>query len=139
MNRLLVDTGPLVAILSEKDHYHGACVEVLHAVTPPLRTCWPVITEAAWLLRTQPAAIERLLHGCSSGFLAIAPLDSEDAAPIARILKRYQDLKPELADASLVWLAERESIDTVFTLDQRDFGVYRIGRNRPFKLTPSFL
>jgi predicted nucleic acid-binding protein len=53
---------------------------------------------------------------------------------IADVMKRYADIRPQLADAALVYLAEREGIDTIFTLDQRDFSVYRSGRRRPFRI-----
>jgi len=51
-------------------------------------------------------------------------------------MKRYEDIRPQLADAALVYLANREQIDTIFTLDQRDFAIYRSGRNRAFNIVP---
>jgi predicted nucleic acid-binding protein len=51
-------------------------------------------------------------------------------------MKEYEDIRPQLADAALVYLAEREGIDTIFTLDRRDFGVYRSARKRPFRIVP---
>jgi len=64
------------------------------------------------------------------------PLSSLEARPIADLLKKYESMGPQLADASLVHLADRESIDTIFTLDRRDFSVYRSARNRRFRLIP---
>ena len=69
MNRVLLDTGPLVAILSERDEHHDECVEQLRQLTPPLLTCWPVITEAAWLLRLDVTAVQRMLAGFDVGLL----------------------------------------------------------------------
>lgn len=51
-------------------------------------------------------------------------------------MKRYSGMPPKLADAALVYLAEREGIHTIFTLDRRDFSIYRFGRNRKFRLIP---
>jgi len=136
VRRVLVDTGPLVAILSDADEHHEACVEMLHSLPGPLFSCWPVITEAVWLLRRFPTAVDRLLRSLHSGFLEILPLTSLEAEGIAKIINRYANLRPQLADAALVYLAIRDNIDTVFTLDRRDFSVYRGARNRPFKLIP---
>ena len=138
--RVLVDTGPLVAILSSVDEHHAACVKALQQLPGPLFSCWPVITEAVWLLRSHPPAIQRLLRSCFSekpgGFLELLPLAGAEASAIAEVMKQYQDLRPQLADAALVYLAEREGIDTIFTLDGRDFGVYRSAQKRAFRLVP---
>lgn len=67
--QVLADTGPLVAIVSPDDHYHKPCVSTLDHLSSPLLTCWPVITEAAWLLRGFPLGFERLLGSMSEGFL----------------------------------------------------------------------
>ena len=136
MRHVLVDTGPLVAILSKDDHRHEDCVEALRSIPAPLLTCWPVLTEAAWLLRSQPLAVEALLRGGTAGLFRILPLTEKDSADIATLLRKYSQLKPQLADAALVHLAQREKIGTVFTLDRRDFNVYRPGRGRAFQILP---
>jgi uncharacterized protein len=63
-------------------------------------------------------------------------LNAADLPPIAAILKQYQSLGPQLADAALVHLANREQTNRVFTLDRRDFSVFRDAQNRPFELLP---
>jgi predicted nucleic acid-binding protein len=136
VNRVLVDTGPLVAILSRNDQFHEPCTQALKDFAPPLYTCWPVLTEAAWLLRFDPSAVEKLLRAGASGLYRILPLGEEDGVSIAAILKQYRRLKPQLADAALVHLARRESIETVFTIDQRDFRVYRPAAHRTFRIVP---
>lgn len=138
--RVLVDTGPLVAILSSVDEHHAACVQALQQLPGPLFSCWPVITEAVWLLRSHPRAVQRLLRSCSSGkpagFIELLSLSGEEATAIADLMKQYESLRPQLADASVVHLAHREGIDTIFTLDRRDFAVYRAGNRRPFRIVP---
>ncbi len=133
---VLVDTGPLVAILREADQYHDLCVRTLTELREPLLSCWPVITEAAWLLRRHSRAVEKLLLGSTGSFLELAHVSGAEAVPIADIMTRYAGLRPQLADATLVYLAGREKIDTIFTLDRRDFLVYRSARKRPFRLIP---
>ena len=136
MRRVLVDTGPLVSILLARDEHHDRCLRALESIQPPMLTCWPVLTEAAWLLRREPSAVKRLLLSIQEGWLEPAALDASAAAPIARILEKYRTLDAQLAEAALLHLAERERIDTIFTLDQRDFSVYRIGGRRRFRIVP---
>jgi uncharacterized protein len=135
VRRVLVDTGPLVAILSSSDEHHEACVEALRNLPGPLLSCWPVITEAVWLLHAYPKAVQRLLASIDGRFLALLPLSGAEAGGIAEVMKKYQDIRPQLADAALVYLAGREEIDTIFTLDRRDFSVYRTAR-RSFRVVP---
>jgi uncharacterized protein len=136
MRRVLVDTGPLVAILSPDDADHELCVKELHRLPTPLFSCWPVITEAAWLLRGSPHAVRQLLGSIDGGVLSLLPLAGAEGAPIAALMKKYEDLSPQLADAALVYLAGRERIKTVFTLDRRDFSVYRGNRRHAFTIVP---
>jgi len=136
VKRVLVDTGPLIAILSRADQYHEICVETLRHLPGPLFSCWPVITEAAWLLRAYPTAVQQLLRSADSGFLELLPLAGEEGEALAEVMKTYADIRPQLADAALVYLADREGIDTIFTLDRRDFSVYRSGGKRPFRIVP---
>ena len=81
-------------------------------------------------------------HGLRRGLCSDAasrlgrPLAGADARPIAAVMKKYEGMRPQLADAALVYLADRDGIDTIFTLDQRDFTVYRSARKRPFRIVP---
>ena len=136
MTRVLVDTGPLVAILSRDDQYHDACVAALRKMSGPLFSCWPVVTEAAWLLRNSPRAVQQLLRGIDGGFLELLPIAGSEADAVADLMKQYEEIRPQLADVSLVYLAIRERIETIFTLDRRDFSIYRSGRKRGFRLLP---
>jgi uncharacterized protein len=136
IDRILVDTGPLVAILSREDAHHEECVEALRQMTGPLYTCWPVITEAAWLLRHSARAVRQLLNSVDGGFLELLPLAGKDPQRIAATMKKYESIRPQMADAALVYLACRERIETVFTLDRRDFSVYRTSGRRAFRILP---
>ena len=137
MTRILVDTGPLVAILSREDAHHRSCVAALREMSAPLLSCWPVITEAAWLLRRSPRAVQQLLASLDTGLLELLPLAGTEGKAIASLTKKYESIRPQLADATLVYLAGRERIETIFTLDRRDFSIYRTTRRRAFRIVPA--
>jgi predicted nucleic acid-binding protein len=135
--RVLVDTGPLIAIVSESDEFHEACAEQLHALPAPLVTCLPCLTEAAWLLRSTPHAFDHLLQGFDEGLFELGSVDAQGLPWIGQFMRRYRAIGAQLADACLCYLADGLKIDTIFTLDRRDFQVYRRKGGKPFKLLPS--
>lgn len=131
MRGVLVDAGPLVALLDRRDDEHTRSVEALQAIRDPLMTVWPAVTEAMHLLRGSSRAQAALWEMLESAVVELLPLDSDDVPRMAELMHKYRDLPMDLADAALVRVAERERIRHVFTLDQRDFRVYRpqgIGR-----------
>jgi len=136
MKRVLVDTGPLVAIMLRADEHHKICVDTLRDLPGPLFSCWPVITEAAWLLRGHRGVVQQLLDSVAGGFLEILPLQSAEASEIGKVMEKYRNIRAQLADAALVYLAERDGFDVVFTLDRRDFSVYRVGRKGVLRIVP---
>lgn len=133
---VLLDTGPLVALLASRDAYHRPCVDTFAKLTPPLLTCWPVLTEAAWLLRGQPRPLDHIQKAHAAGMFRLVHLDGDDLAPIAEIMRRYEDARVQFADATIAHLAEREGIYTVFTTDRRDFSLIRLKRNRALRIIP---
>ncbi len=134
--RVLIDTGPIVSILSAIDQNHQRCLNELAILRPPLLTSWPVVTEAQWLLRRDKVAVDSLFQAFQDGLLALLPVDEAAMPWLGRFMQRYSSIEPDLADASLVYLAEREAIETIFTLDNRDFSIYRFGKNRRFTIIP---
>ena len=123
---VLLDTGPIVALLHKGDSHHAACVEEAKRLKRrQLLTTWPVLTEAAWLLRTRPRAVGKLLAATAAGTFQLAALEASAASWIADFFERYSDREPQLADATLVYLAEQRDIETVFTVDRTGFSVYR--------------
>jgi predicted nucleic acid-binding protein len=134
--RALGDTGPLIALYSEHDADRERCRQALDRLIPPLLTCWPVLTEAAWILRKRPEGLQRIFAGFSDGLFALLSLDSGDLAAIAGLMRRYESSNVQFCDVALAHLAEREGIHTVFTLDWRDFSMIRLERNRALTLIP---
>jgi hypothetical protein len=132
---VLVDAGPLVALLDRSDPDHQACRSALTAVRDPLATVWPAVTEAMYLLGrvSWPAqdALWELLEE-----VRILPLEPRDTRRMRALMEKYRSLPMDLADAALVAVAEREMIRAIFTLDGRDFGVYRPARIGRFSVIP---
>lgn len=136
MRGVLVDAGPLVALIDRSDPHHTACLKSLQAVRDPLFTVWPAVTEAMYLLGFAWQAQEALWEMLECGAVNLLPLVHDDHHRMRELIEKYHDLPMDLADAALVHVAEREKIKRVFTLDRKDFGVYRpVGLGR-FTLLP---
>jgi uncharacterized protein len=133
-DRVIVDAGPLVAILNRLDSHHRECHELGLELPQPLLTTWPVIAEAAWLLRKTPGGVSGLLKMVSEGLLDCYPLDAVAAKWMDELLIKFADQNIQLADVSLLYVAEKEQIENVFTLDRRDFVLFRLAGNRPIRL-----
>ncbi|MGH6691814.1 MAG: type II toxin-antitoxin system VapC family toxin [Gammaproteobacteria bacterium] len=133
---MLVDAGPLVALLDQADPEHEACVAALKTLREPLVTVWPAFTEAMYLLGPSWRGQKALWSRLETDALALAPLDETDAPRMRELMEKYHDLPMDLADAALVRVAERDSLTQVFTLDRKRFSVYRPGRRRRFSIVP---
>jgi len=66
----------------------------------------------------------------------ILQLDGTDLPRMRELMRKYRDLPMDLADAGLVRVAERERISRVFTIDRRDFELYRPRGVRRFTIIP---
>lgn len=133
---ILIDAGPLVALVDASDQHHRRCAHALRTIREPLLTVWPAIAEALYLLLDLPRAREAVLEMLERRVVGIAVLDSLDLPRIRELMRKYANRPMDLADAALVRVAERDGIETVFTVDEKDFGVYRINGRRRFKLLP---
>ena len=136
MKPVLLDTGPIVALLDSSDKYHRACVEAISQTRTPLVTCEPVIAESCYLLRRIPQAVEAVLENVASGVFVIPLPLSQIARDVVRIIRSYRDRNVDLADACLVHLANDLGTGDILTLD-RDFEIYRWGRRNSFRLLVS--
>ncbi len=123
-----MDTGPLVAWFDRGDADHKRVAELLDHFSGQLLTTWPVLTEVCHLLpeRLVPA----FMRWVAQGGVFLVEMPAAVASVLASRMEKYADLPMDLADASLVWLAEHLELDQVLTLDERDFGVYRTERGQ---------
>ena len=133
---ILVDAGPLVALVSRSDEWHGQCPAASKSFREQVLTVWPAVMEAVFLVRRSIVAQSEVLQIIESGEVRFAELDRSDVPRIRELIAKYRDLPMDLADAALVRVAERERIQTIFTLDRRDFEIYRPARIGRFHVVP---
>lgn len=133
----LIDTGPLVAFFDKDDRYHNLCVEVLKKIREPLITTWPVLTECFYLLNFSWEVQDSLWLFIRRGGIEIYPLEKELLTHCRELMKQYRDLPMDLADATLVALADAVLVPKIFTLDHKDFSIYRFKQKKRFTLIPS--
>lgn len=136
MRSALVDANALVGYLDPDDGLHERALTGLSATTGDLVTTWPALTEALHLLgRKGWAPQEALLTMLGDGELKVAGLGAEDVPRLTALMRKYRNRPMDLADASLIRVAERDGIDTIVTLDH-DFQVYRAAGIGALKILP---
>jgi predicted nucleic acid-binding protein len=134
---ILTDAGPLVAIIDRGEADHARCVAALEGLERPMVTTWPAFTEAMYLLGAAAGwqGQEPLWRMVKQAHLQIRELTPKMVERMAALMEKYRDLPMDLADASLVALAEALGLNRIFTLDTH-FRVYRLPRDRSFTLVP---
>jgi uncharacterized protein len=136
MRSVLVDAGPLVALIDRADPYHRACREALATIRDPLASAWPAFTEAMYLLRSSAEARGALWEMINVGGVRLLDLGHDDCPRMRELMWKYRDRPMDLADTALVRVAERERLRRVFTTDRQDFEVYRPDRLARFEILP---
>lgn len=134
---ILVDAGPLIALIHEDDNEHERCRDAFATMDEPLGTVWPVVAEAMHLLSFSWRAQEALWDMMETGALEILPIGIDDVPRMKELMRKYRDLPMDLADAALVRVAERQRLRQIFTLDRRDFQIYKPSRIGRFIIFPS--
>ncbi|MBM3340766.1 MAG: PIN domain-containing protein [Betaproteobacteria bacterium] len=133
MPSILVDTGPLVALASRRDHWHARCVRFLQNYRGELITTWPVLTEFSHLVDT-PASLQQLQAWAQRGSLRIHAMGHDELKHVVDWMARYADRPMDLADASLVHVACVTGVQEVWSIDRADFETYRLPNRRRFRL-----
>jgi hypothetical protein len=132
----LVDTGALLALLDRDDRWHQRCAEAFATLRLPLATSAAVLAELVHLLGDDRRELTAAWGLLRSGAVTVLPIDDVDLPELEALMKRYADRPMDFADATLVHLARRERLNTVFTVDQDDFETYRIDGRKRFRIVP---
>jgi uncharacterized protein len=124
---IIADTGFWLALLDKKDTYHHQADQALQQYDEPLITTWCVITETCYLLLNRKGVQTQIkfINNLNQGLFSIFHLDPTHGLRISQLMTKYADLPMDLADASLVILAEHLGHGRIFSVDYRDFNTYR--------------
>jgi len=136
MRNVLLDTGPLVALLDRSERNHERCVGFLESFAGRLVTTEAVLTEAIYLLRNVPSGPSACLRFVAQGGATVVPASMRAFERCIALMEKYSDVPMDFADAGLVALAEELGAPEVFTLDLRGFGAYRLADKRGFTIWP---
>ena len=132
------DTGVLVALLDKRDPKHEICLNATRLLpSGPLLTTWPCFTEAIYLLGKTGGYHyqERLWSLRSSGRLQIMEIATEEADRMESLMRKYQNVPMDVADASLIAMMESRGMNKIFTIDS-DFYIYRLAGASTLEVTP---
>ena len=133
----LVDAGPLIALANPDDPDHLECVRAAETVSVPLVTSWPSFTEAMHLVCRVLGWLGKsaLLQLILEQKLLVWSIEDGDLPRLADVMEQYRDRPMDLADATLLILAENHGFDRIFSLDS-DFYIYRMANGRTLEVIP---
>ena len=131
---ILADTGYWIALLDRDDRHHARAVEVSRSLREPLVVTWPVLTETTYFLgaRYGAGAVARFLELGERDGYRVHAFDERDLPRLRALVEKYADLPMDLADASLVLLAQDSGEGRILSTDERDFRTYRFKNRKPF-------
>jgi len=132
----LIDTGAFLALVDRTDKWHSACLETLNQIRLPLLTSEAVLTEVFHLVGNNHRHSESAWKFIRSGAVVMTAIAHKELPLLHELMTRYSD-RMDFADATLVHLASRESLSTIFTIDFADFETYRIDGRKRFRIVPS--
>jgi uncharacterized protein len=132
---LIIDSGFFIALLNKKDQYHHqATCQIRSLSDRKWVTTWAIMTEVSHVLAKERAfhVMQRMLNLCENGGLTLFHIDTHHIPRLKQLMEKYQDLPIDLADASLILLAEELGHGEIVSTDKRDFGAYRWKNHKPF-------
>lgn len=132
---VIVDTGFWLALANRNDQYHVPARRQLAQIREPLITTWPVVTETCYILlhRLGGNAQRAFIDSYVAGAFELFDLTPAHGPRISELMRKYESLPMDLADASLVIVAETIGEGRILSTDTRDFGTYRWKSRKPFR------
>ncbi|SMD33758.1 hypothetical protein SAMN04488029_1650 [Reichenbachiella faecimaris] len=128
MKSILIDAGPLIALFDRSDKYHSRALDFIKKYEGQLWTTWPVVTEVSQMLDFSTKAQIAFLKWIERGGLRLFDLNENHLRRLVDLTQKFDDVPMDLADASLVVVAEVKGQKEIATIDS-DFYIYRDIRN----------
>jgi uncharacterized protein len=132
----VIDTGAILALLDRNDRWHEPCKNALRQMRLPLLTSQAVLTELFHLVGDSRAEMDSAWKFIRSGALILGTIEDVELPQLRTLMSRYWDRPMDFADATLVHLSNRESLNVILTVDQDDFATYRLDGKRRFRVLP---
>ncbi len=135
--KALIDTGAILALLDRDDRWHHPCVDIFSSFRLPLFTSAAVLTELFHLIGDSHHEMSAAWSLLNADVVSMLSIDDGDKNALETLMKKYHDRPMDFADATLVYLARRESLTSIFTINHNDFETYRIEGRRKFRILPA--
>lgn len=132
MQKTLIDSGPLIALFDRSDNYHLQVLECLRSYHGKLISSWAVMTEVSHLLDFNLQVQLDFLTWVGRGAIHLYNIDQGELMALRQMMEKYSDLPMDLADASLLYIANRENIEQIISIDS-DFDIYRTLKKQSLK------
>jgi len=124
MQKTIIDSGPIIALFDGSDKYHQIVVNFLKSFKGELISSWAVITEVSHMLDFNLNVQIDFLKWCELGGIKIYDISQEEIKNIRVMMEKYIDIPMDLADGTLMYIASKESIKHIVSIDS-DFDIYR--------------
>ncbi len=129
MRRVLIDSGPLIALFDRSDRYHEKILNFLRSFEGELVSSWPVLTEVSHMLDFNVQVQLDFLKWIHRGAIVLPNITRDELGDLIEMMRAYTNVPMDLADATLVYLAHREKIEEIISIDN-DFSIYRTLKKR---------
>ncbi|OGL44156.1 MAG: hypothetical protein A2161_19145 [Candidatus Schekmanbacteria bacterium RBG_13_48_7] len=134
--RVVMDTGPWIALIDRSESFHNICVKWFEKFEGEIFTSEAVLTEVLYLLSFSSSAQSAALDFILTGAIVLVPSSVKSLGTVKYLMKKYQYLPMDFADATLVSLAHDFSIKSIVTFDKKHFSIYRLHKTQSFVILP---
>ncbi|MFA7569646.1 MAG: hypothetical protein WCY75_00180 [Sulfurimonadaceae bacterium] len=124
MQKTIIDSGPLIALFDRSDKYHKIVLDFIKSYQGKLITSWAVITEVSHMLDFNLQVQIDFLKWCEMGGIEVYPISQDEISNIRVMMEKYSNIPMDLADATLMYIANKENIKNIVSIDS-DFDIYR--------------